>query len=114
MADEGGMALILTTVAGRGDAVTLARGLLVARLAACVQFTPIESLYVWQGEIREEAEFRLLIKCRRRQREKIMTWLLQNSPYDNPQIIYLDVDDVAAPYLDWLYSVTDREDEPPG
>ncbi|MCU0774186.1 MAG: divalent-cation tolerance protein CutA [Ideonella sp.] len=54
--------LLVTTVDSPETARTLARAAVERRLAACVQITPIESVYAWQGAIEQGPEWRLLFK----------------------------------------------------
>src|SRR6266853_211052 len=54
---------VLTTVDSEEAAVTLARGIVEARLAACVQIVgPIRSVYWWDGEVDDVREWQLLMK----------------------------------------------------
>ena len=54
----------MTTVASLQDARQIARKVLDARLAACVQMVAVDSAYLWKGELMEEAEILLLFKTR--------------------------------------------------
>ncbi len=55
--------VVLTTVGLKDVADNLALRLVERRLAACVNIVgPIRSVYRWQGEIHNEAEYLLLIK----------------------------------------------------
>ena len=48
---------LVTTVGSEADARRLARGLVEARLAACVQVEPgLQSHYRWQGELQADAQ----------------------------------------------------------
>src|SRR5690606_13293395 len=56
--------LVMTTTDDPGEAATLARALVEARLAACVQAMPIASTYRWEGAVETADERLLLIKTR--------------------------------------------------
>src|SRR5215471_19025468 len=57
--------LVLTTLPDRAGAEALARELLVARLAACVQIgATLHSLYHWRGEIETAQETPVAVKTR--------------------------------------------------
>ena len=59
--------LVLTTLPQREAAEALARELLAARLAACIQIgTTVHSLYHWHGEIETADETPVAIKTRQR------------------------------------------------
>ena len=54
--------LAMTTVGSAAQARELAQAAVQARLAACAQISAIESVYRWQGEVLQEAEWRVLFK----------------------------------------------------
>ena len=57
--------LVLCTVPDEEVAERLAKGLVGARLAACVNVVPgVRSFYVWDGAVQEEAETVLILKTR--------------------------------------------------
>ena len=103
---SGGLVVVLTTVADEASAQALARALLDAELAACVQLSRIESLYRWEGEVVSEPEVRLVVKTPAARRTALVDALLARHPYDVPQIVVLGADAVHGPYLDWAREVT--------
>jgi periplasmic divalent cation tolerance protein len=102
MQDENKFSLITTTTATREQARELAIWLSESRLAACVQIFPIESFYRWQGEVREEQEYKLIIKTRSVLFEQLAQELAQKHPYEEPEIIQLRVDNAAEGYGKWI------------
>ena len=98
--------LLTTTVATRDDAVKIADALLSEKLAACVQFLPIQSLYSWKGEVRNEAEILLLIKTRASLFEDAMQAIKAIHPYETPEIVACDFVAGSAAYFAWITEVT--------
>jgi periplasmic divalent cation tolerance protein len=96
------VAILVTTVDGLDKARDLARAVLAERLAACVQISPIESLYVWEGKFHEEAEFRLEMKHRAEDYPALSALVRRLHPYQTPEILRIDVGAVDADYADWL------------
>ena len=94
--------LLTTTVATRDDAVKIADVLLSEKLAACVQLMPIQSLYSWKGEIRNEAEILLLIKTRAALIREVQSTIAGLHSYEVPEFLVLSVSGGSEPYLDWL------------
>jgi periplasmic divalent cation tolerance protein len=95
--------IILSTCPDTPTAEGLARALVKARLAACVNVLPgIRSIYRWQEVVEEEAEVLLLIKTRAEAFEMLESWLIEHHPYEVPEIVALPASRVAAPYLEWL------------
>lgn len=85
-------------VAGR-----LARGLVEAGHAACVNVLPgIRSIYRWQGAVQDDAEVLLIAKCAADRFDRLRTWLEANHPYEVPEVIALPVGAGSPAYLDWI------------
>ena len=96
--------VVLCTVPSEGEtAVELARGLVQARLAACVNLVPgVRSFYRWEGALQDDAEVQLLIKTTRSRFAELERWLDEHHPYEVPEVVALPVDRGAKAYLDWL------------
>jgi periplasmic divalent cation tolerance protein len=77
---------VTTTVGSVQAAQRLARELLAARLAACVQIEPgLVSHYRWKGELCEEPEVRLVIKTVPGRESALQALFAQHHPYELPQ-----------------------------
>lgn len=96
--------VVLCTAPAAGDAaVELARGLVEARLCACVNVVPgLRSFYRWEGAVQDDAEVQLLIKTRRDRFDALAAWLSEHHPYSVPEILALPVVAGADAYLAWL------------
>jgi periplasmic divalent cation tolerance protein len=99
--------VILTTSGSQEEADRLAAGLVEARLAACVQQTPIRSTYRWEGEVVKDEEILLLIKSRAALFPLIEAWIQARHSYDVPEIVMLPVTAGLKAYLDWVEEETD-------
>ena len=99
--------LILCTAPNEEVGATLARGLVEARLAACVNLVPgIRSFYRWEGAVQDEAEVQLLIKTRSGRFAAVAGWIKANHPYTVPEVIALPIPVGADTYLAWLTAET--------
>ena len=94
--------VILTTTGSQEEADALASGLVEARLAACVQQTPIRSTYRWEGKVVKDEEILLLIKSRTGLYPLVEAWITARHSYDTPEIIMLPVADGLDAYLAWV------------
>jgi periplasmic divalent cation tolerance protein len=105
---------VFTTTSERKDAETLADAVLESRLAGCVQISgPIDSRYWWNGRIEKATEWLLTIKTRRDLYKRLEKLLLEQHPYDQPEIIGTVVAEVSAGYLKWLneqVAVAEKDD----
>jgi len=94
--------LTITTFADKESAKTVARHLVEKRLAACVQMFPIESIYMWKGEICDDGEIVLFIKSRAELFDQIKTAIKENHGYEVPEIIQIPITDGLPEYLKWI------------
>lgn len=94
--------LILTTVPTEQHAADLARSLVSARLAACVQLQTIRSIYRWQDELCDEPEVRLAIKTTAQLYPHVEQHIKANHPYQTPQILQLPITGGSSEYLAWI------------
>jgi periplasmic divalent cation tolerance protein len=103
--------LVLVTAPDRATARGLARKILQARLAACVNLVPqLESHYWWQGKIERSSEVLLLIKTTTTHLAALEPLILAHHPYDTTEIIALPVPQVTPKYLAWLTASVDGRD----
>ncbi len=94
---------VTTTTEHREDADRIARALVDARLAACVQIEgPITSTYRWEGRIQTSPEWRCVVKTRQDLFGQIERAIREIHPYEVPQILAVPIVAGSAAYLDWL------------
>jgi periplasmic divalent cation tolerance protein len=94
---------VMTTVGSAEDAEALARSIVDARLAACVQVVgPIRSVYRWQGEVCAETEWRCEAKTTRQRMDALIEHVRVNHSYDLPEIVAVPVEGGDSGYLDWV------------
>jgi len=79
----------------------VAKQLVTARLVACAQLFPIQSIYRWEG-IQADAEVLMQAKTVAGQLETIEQMVVASHPYEVPEIIATAIVWGHAPYLDWL------------
>ena len=94
---------VMTTTATQADAERIARAVLEARLAACVQIIgPLTSLYWWQEQIEQADEWLCLIKSRADVLADLERVIRSVHPYEVPEILAVPVVAGNADYLAWL------------
>lgn len=98
---------VVTTVDSEDVAEMLARGMLEAHLAACVQIVgPIRSLYWWQGSIDDVREWQLVIKTASDRLSALEAHIKANHSYDTPEITVTEISGGSREYLDWINAET--------
>jgi periplasmic divalent cation tolerance protein len=97
-----GYSIVLTTCGTREDARPVIDALIAARLTPCVQAMPINSTYVWEGELHNEDEVLLLIKSKTADFERIERMILELHPYELPEIVQVPLTDGFDRYFAWI------------
>lgn len=103
-----GIAILVTTVDSQAAARALARAALDAKLAACVQIAPVNSHYVWKGEVCEADEFLLQMKHRVQDYEALAELVRSLHSYETPEILRIDVADADPAYAAWVEASAER------
>jgi periplasmic divalent cation tolerance protein len=102
---------VVTTTEHRDDAQRIARSLVEARLAACVQVTgPITSTYRWRGQIETAQEWQCCAKSRRALYDQIEQTIRRLHPYEVPEILAMPIVAGSADYLAWLERETGNDE----
>ncbi|MEM6711981.1 MAG: divalent-cation tolerance protein CutA [Pseudomonadota bacterium] len=83
--------------------------LVEAGLAACVQMSPVHSVYCWQGSVEREEEVLLSIKTTGDRLADLEAFVAAHHPYDEPEFIALQVFNASAGYAAWVETQTGRE-----
>ncbi len=103
--------VVLVTCGSNEEAERIARALVEARLAACVNILgPVRSIYRWEGKLNDDKEVLLLIKTSRSLFDQVRHAVEKAHSYEVPEVICLPIIDGAPNYLNWL---TDSVSEPP-
>ena len=99
--------MVLTNLPDVASAEKLARQLIEARAAACVnQLAPCLSIYRWQDNIETATEVPLLIKTTQAAYPRLEKLIREAHPYELPEIIAVSVTAGLPAYLDWVSDET--------
>lgn len=94
--------IVLVTAGSLRQGRTIARAILRAKLAACVNIIPrIESHYWWQGKMEHGAEVLLVIKSSRRHFRRLAKAVRSEHSYSTPEIIALPLAVAEERYRRW-------------
>ncbi len=97
------MLIVFTTTPNVEEAETLARKIVEAKLAACVQvLPPMKSFYFWENEIQTDTEHLILIKTLEEKYDELEKFIKSNHSYDVPEIVAVSSEKVSGDYLNWL------------
>jgi periplasmic divalent cation tolerance protein len=100
--------VVYITAPGEEEAAVLARVLVEAKLAACVNMVSnVRSIYSWQGKIEDDRELLMIIKTQRHLFDRLAAKVREIHSYDVPEIIALPIVEGSPDYLRWLRESTD-------
>jgi len=99
----------MTTTDSDENVKKIADAVLQQQLAACVQILPIQSRYVWKGNIESGSEFLMLFKAKSSDYEALQKVISSNHSYEVPEVISLDIEKGSAAYFDWITNSTRSE-----
>lgn len=96
------MLIVLTTTPNNEEAENLAKEIVEAKLAACVQILPqMKSFYIWEGKVQNDAENLLLIKTLPEKYDELEKFIQTNHSYKVPEIVALEAEKVSESYFNW-------------
>ncbi|MDQ3798019.1 MAG: divalent-cation tolerance protein CutA [Acidobacteriota bacterium] len=104
------MLIVLTTAPNEEEAESLARKIVAARLAACVQvLPPMKSFYFWENAIQADSEHLLLIKTLPEKFDALRDFIQANHSYTVPEIVALAAEKVSESYLGWMKDYLEQQ-----
>lgn len=97
--------VVLVTAPKIGIARKIARAVLESRAAACANLvTNIESHYWWQRRLEHDKEILILFKTTNQLMKRLQEIVIENHPYDTPEVIALPIKGGDKRYLAWIAS----------
>ena len=95
--------VVFSTCETPEEASRIARALVEAKLAACVNIVSgVESIYRWKGGIESSAEVMLVVKTRRHLFARVQALIESTHSYELPECIAVPVVEGSERYLRWL------------
>ena len=95
--------VVVTSLPNLEAATALARALVEANLAACVQMSEgLYSVYRWEGKVCEEQEVLLSAKTIAHRWDEICAFIKESHPYDLPEILAFSPKQYEQQYGDWV------------
>lgn len=98
--------VVLITTPEEGLAERISDLLIEQNLGACVQTTPISSVYRWSSEVHHENEILMLVKTRTALIDELVEQVREMHVYDAPEIIALPLIGGSPDYLNWVDAQT--------
>ena len=99
---SGQYCITLTTTNNEENKQKIIDVVLTNSLAACIQTMPIESHYVWQGEVCSDKETLIIMKTKKACYAELEQVIVANHDYDTPQVVQVPFIEGYNPYLAWI------------
>lgn len=99
--------LVYMTAGSLDEAEQIGRTLVSERLAACVNLLPaMQSIYRWEGEVRQEAEVVVIAKTRVDLVARLTERVVELHSYECPCVVALPVQGGNPAFLEWIRTET--------
>lgn len=99
--------VVFITASNEDEAARIAKALVGARLAGCVNIIKnIRSIYNWQGKVEDETEVLMIVKTQKSLFDSLMKKVKELHSYTVPEIIAIPIVEGSEDYLKWLREVT--------
>ena len=103
-----GSIIIISTYPDRKSVLKIANVVVKKQLAACVNFTKINSVYTWQGKMEKTVEFLAFFKTTSKASSSLKVEIKKLHPYKVPEIAEIKINSINKSYLNWLVQSTRR------
>ncbi len=94
--------LVWVSAGSEAEAIAIAQALVQEKLAACVNITPMTSIYTWQSQLCQDREWQLSIKTKRICFEALKQRVAELHSYEVPEIIAIPIEAGSQNYLSWI------------
>lgn len=101
-----GAIIIISTYPNKKSVIKIANLVVKKQLAACVNFTKINSVYTWQDKMKKTVEFLAFFKTTSKTNTPLKTVIKKLHPYKVPEIAEIKINSINKSYFDWLVQST--------
>jgi len=99
---------VYVTFPSEDDAVKVGKHLLEKKLAACVNFWKMNSMYWWEGEIQSDSEVAMIVKTKAERFSEVRDEIKKLHSYTTPCICALQVEEGNPEFLRWIDSIVEE------
>ena len=98
--------IIISTYPNKKSVLKTANVVVQKQLAACVNFTEINSVYIWKGKMEKIEEFLAFFKTTAKASSSLKIEIKKLHPYQVPEIAEIKINSINKSYFDWLVQST--------
>ena len=103
-----GAMIIISTYPDKKSVLKTANVVVKKQLAACVNFTKINSVYTWKGKMEKTEEFLAFFKTTSTSSSPLKIEIKKLHPYKIPEIAEIKINSINKSFFDWLVQSTRR------
>ena len=103
-----GAMIIISTFPNKKSVLKTANVVVQKQLAACVNFTKINSVYTWKGKMEKTEEFLAFFKTTSTSSSPLKSEIKKLHPYKAPEIAEIKINSINKSYFDWIIQSTRR------
>ncbi len=96
------MVFIYTTCADSNEAKLLGKLIIEKKLGVSIDYWPIDSIYNWEGNIKEVSQMMLMITTLESKLEEVNDLVSKHHSYSTPIIAGVDVRRINRAYKEWM------------
>lgn len=102
--------LATLSCASLDEARRLAQGAIQNKIASCASILPwLESYYHWNEKMHAQQETKVLFKLPKKNKESLEKFILDQSSYDVPELLFFEVAHALKMYEQWALTACDQE-----
>ena len=99
---------IYITARDEQEAKKIGQILVWEKLAACVNYFPIKSIYWWKGDVQESREVAIIAKTRADLVDRLIGRVKQVHSYEVPCVVSWIIEKGNTDYLEWIRESTEQ------
>ena len=96
------MVFVYTTCASTAEAKKLGTLIIEKKIGACVDFWPVESMYMWEGKMEDRLQAILLVTTLESKLQDVENLISQNHSYSVPLVAGVDIKRLNHNYREWM------------
>ena len=96
------MVFIYTTCANTEEAKVLGRLIIDKKMGSCVDYWPINSMYNWEGDMKEVSQIMIVITTLESKLEEVNDLISKHHSYSIPLIAGVDIRRMNRAYKEWM------------
>ena len=99
---------IYITARDENEAKKIGEILVWEKLAACVNYFPVKSIYWWKNDVEESREAAIIAKTRAELVERLIARVKQVHSYEVPCVVSWIIEKGNPAYLEWIKESTEQ------